>query len=34
VSPALLFVAGCVVLAITFAAGWVLRDALRDEGRW
>jgi len=34
VSGILLFVLGCTVLAITAAAAWLLRAALRDQGRW
>jgi len=34
VSATLLFVLGCVVLAVTAAAVWLLRAAFRDEGRW
>ena len=30
----LLFALGCVVLVITAMGVWVLREVLRQEGRW
>jgi len=33
-SPVLLFVLGAAVLAITAAGVWVLRLAMREQGRW